>query len=101
MFVHTNNLFIFVLLFNKRTIKFKEMQEKDNKTQAERLADELMELKPNVTSGDRTELHKAHGFSKGLISLYLNGNVFNEDTAATMIKFLRKRIADREKVLTK
>ena len=66
-------------------------------TQAERLAEELMQIKPDVTAADRAEATKEHGYSRGTISIYLNGNVYDNDTAVTMLSFFRKRIAAREK----
>ena len=77
------------------------MQETANKTQAERLSEELLEIKPDVTAADRKALEDEKGFAKGTISKYLNGTVFDNDTAVLMLTFFRKRIADREKKITK
>ncbi len=77
------------------------MQETANKTQAERLSQELLEIKPDVTAADRKALEDEKGFAKGTISKYLNGTVFDNDTAVLMLTFFRKRIADREKKITK
>lgn len=67
--------------------------------QAKRLSAELLSMKADVTSEDRLSAESELGFVKATISKYLNGKVYDNDTAAKMISFFRKRIADREAVL--
>jgi DNA transposition AAA+ family ATPase len=70
-------------------------------TQSNRLSEELKEISADVTKGDRLALQTELSYSKGTISKYLNGNVYDNDTAVMMLKFFRKRIADREKQIAK
>jgi hypothetical protein len=67
------------------------------KSQAERLAEELLKLKPDVTAQDRTGA--THICGKGTISKYLNGNVMDNDTATKLITFFKAQILKREKAL--
>jgi hypothetical protein len=55
------------------------MQRKCVKTQAERLSDELIAIKPDVTAADRKALEEETGFTRGTISAYLNGRVDDND----------------------
>lgn len=74
------------------------MQE-NNKTQADRLSEKLLQIKVDVTKDDRTEAVKQLGLTIQTISNYLNGKVWENDTAVKLIEFFSKRIAKREKVI--
>lgn len=68
-------------------------------TQSERLSIELQKINPDVTAKDREAASKKLKFSKMTISRYLNGNVLDNDTAASLLVFFRARISEREKSL--
>ena len=69
-------------------------------TQSERMAQELKALNSDVTAKDREVATEELRFSKQTISRYLNGNVLDNDTAISLLLFFRKRISDREILLT-
>jgi hypothetical protein len=73
--------------------------QKNNKTQSERLAEKLQELKVDITKDDRDKAVSQLGLTIQTISHYLNGRVRQNDTAAKLIEFFSKRIARRDKVL--
>lgn len=66
-------------------------------TQAERLAEELLKLKPDVTAQDRSDA--THICGKATISKYLSGNVMDNDTAVKLISFFKGKIQQREQTL--
>lgn len=58
-----------------------------------------MLLSGDVTETDRVEFCNEFDFGSSTVSSYLNGKVYNLDTAVTMLAFFRKKIAAREKLL--
>ena len=68
-------------------------------SQAERLADELLKLKPDVTAKDRSDAVEKFGCTKATISNYLNGKVMDNDTAVNFILFFKDCISKREGLL--
>jgi hypothetical protein len=70
-------------------------------TQKQRMAAELIRISADVTSIDRQEFMEQSGLTKGTVSLYLNGNVYNSDTAAQMISFFKEKIASRDLLIQK
>jgi hypothetical protein len=70
-------------------------------TQKERFAAELIRISADVTSNDRQEFVEHSGLTKQTVSLYLNGNVYNSDTAAQMISFFKEKIASRDLLIQK
>lgn len=69
-------------------------------TQRERLAAELVAIKEDITATDRKEYLSNHATKKGTLSMYLNGDVRDNDKAVEMLKFFRERIAKRDQELT-
>ncbi len=69
-------------------------------TQTERFAAKLLEIKPEITTEDRRIAKEETGLTPETISRYLNGTVNDADTAAGLLLIFRKRIADREKVIS-
>jgi hypothetical protein len=55
----------------------------------------LLLLKQDITAADRKEAEVKFGYSRGTISQYLNGRVWNNDTAANLITLFKARIAER------
>lgn len=74
------------------------MQE-ENKvlTQSEVLKNELERLAKDVTKADREAFLDKHSISKSTLSMYLNGDVRDNDTAVTIISFMQGRIEERYK----
>ena len=70
-------------------------------TQRERLEAELLKVAPDVTANDKQKFMEEHGISNMTVSRYLRGEVMNNDTATTMLRFFKKCISDREKVIKK
>ena len=68
-------------------------------TQAERLGEQLIKLRPDVTAQDRKDAVAEFGFTTATISRYLNGSVLDNDTAANLISFFNSKIENREKVI--
>ncbi|HUS02412.1 MAG TPA: hypothetical protein VMY77_11830 [Chitinophagaceae bacterium] len=71
----------------------------DEKTQAERIAVLLQEIKPNVTKGDRDFAAQELKITEVTVSRYLSGTGVDADTAASLLMIFRDRIAEREKVI--
>jgi len=100
-FVNCETQYIFAVLFHKGNTKYIKMSiPQSGNTQAERLSQQLMIIKTDVTAQDRLDAIKELGYSKPTISRYLNGYVLDNDTAATLLVFFRARISEREKSLT-
>jgi hypothetical protein len=72
----------------------------ENLTQKERLAGELVKIRPDVTAKDREAYLETYSGTKATISGYLNGKVYDADTATQMLVFFRQRITNREKVIS-
>jgi hypothetical protein len=68
-------------------------------TQKEQLKEELLKINPNVTTQDRKDLIEQHNISRATIDWYLQGRVMNNDTAATILKFLSERINERQRII--
>jgi hypothetical protein len=64
-----------------------------------KLAKRLVELNAVVTAEDRAAYLALKGITKGNLSLYMNGTIFDLKKAANMIKFFTKRIDARHKEL--
>lgn len=90
----------FVASYSKRTQKAMVMQEKEL-TQSEILAKELLAIAPDVTRGDRKAYREETGISRTLLSNYLNGTVWDNDTGVSILTFMRKRIAARYAAIAK
>ena len=71
--------------------------ENEQKTQLEKVNDELIALVPNVASSDRAAAKKK--YSAFTIVQYLKGRGKDLDTAMALLQFFRKRIEDREKAI--
>lgn len=71
----------------------------NNLSQKEQLAAKLIEIRPNVTAGDRSAYLSIHGGGKGKLSQYLNGKVHSVDTGMKMLEFFTPRIEERQKRL--
>ena len=69
-------------------------QQKPIGAQQRKLGLMLKKLAIDVTPDDRKDAEKQ--WSKNSISMYLSGDVKNNDTAVAMIKHFKQRIADRE-----
>jgi hypothetical protein len=67
-------------------------------TQKERLGFELKKIKPDITAADRESYINKFGITKGNLSLYLNGTVYNADKAVHMISFFKNCIKKREQI---
>lgn len=76
-----------------------QVQQSGN-TQAERLAEKLKALKPDVTANDRAEAAKELKCTLTTIGNYLRGSVYDNDTGAKILECLRKKVANREKVIS-
>lgn len=72
---------------------------KPNETQAQRLAEVLKSMVPDITAEDKKALTAELGHTTGTIYEYLKGTVRNNDTAVKMIEFFRDRIAKREQII--
>lgn len=59
----------------------------------------LEKIKPDVTEQDRRDLAKQKELSFITISRYLNGKVYDLDTAASILTFLRKKIQERKQLI--
>lgn len=68
-------------------------------TQAEKFSEELKRLSPDVTAEDRIEAVNLLDVSSATVVRYLNGEVRNNDLAASMITMFRRKISLRDKVL--
>jgi len=64
-------------------------------TQSEQFALKLAELRQDITEADRKDAVVELGISYTTISNYLNGTVRDNDTAAALIVFFKKRISER------
>lgn len=69
------------------------------KSQIEAANKTLSDLRLNVTASDRGAAQKELDLSEPTITRYLNGKAKQVDTAINLIKFFRKRIAEREREL--
>lgn len=68
-------------------------------TQAALFAAELLSISADVTEKDRKEYMDKYKRGATTVSNYLNGKVFNVDTAAEMLVFFRAQIAERNKLI--
>lgn len=68
-------------------------------TQIARLTNELVKIKPEVTSKDRSACAEALGLHSNTIHNYLNGEGKSADRAYDILNFLKKRIAQRNKII--
>lgn len=68
-------------------------------TQASRFAEALKLIKPDVTPDDRADAMKKFDISNATVSRYLEGEVRNNDLAASLITFFKSRIQQREKAV--
>lgn len=75
------------------------MKVEERKTQKQLFAEELKQLNLDLTKEDRVACLTDVGISPSSLSNYLNGKGSSNDTAATLIKFFKGRIAERNKVL--
>lgn len=60
----------------------------------------LQGLRPLVSSKDREAAEKELKVSPVTIIRYLNGNAKKIDTAAQLIQFFKRRIEERDKIIT-
>jgi hypothetical protein len=72
---------------------------KNQNTQIDKANKALVDLRPNVSTQDRSDAVTQLGLSGPTVQRYLNGRATNLDTALNMIQFFRTRIEKREKVL--
>lgn len=68
-------------------------------TQKQLFGRELKAIKGSITEKDRADYMAKDPISKATLSLYLNGTPHDLDRAARMLKFFKKRIANRNKAL--
>lgn len=76
------------------------LQETKAETQAERFAQKFAEIKIEITTDDRKAAKNETGLTPETISRYINGTINDLDTAAALLMLFRKRIAEREKVIS-
>lgn len=74
-------------------------QTENRKTQTDLFKDELERLKIDLTTKDISACKEEIGISATSLSNYLNRKGNNNDTAAKLIAFFKKRIEERNKVL--
>jgi hypothetical protein len=67
------------------------------KAQRLQIAQALLKIAPNVTSGDRTKCAKEFNISKQTICYYLNGRVTNNDRGIQLLEYFLQCINDRQK----
>lgn len=67
------------------------------KAQRLQLAQALLKIAPNVTSGDRIKCAQQLNISKQTICYYLNGRVTNNDRGVRVLEFLTECINNRQK----
>jgi hypothetical protein len=72
--------------------------QKEQKSQLERASEQLIELAPKITTSDRQEAMQT--YSEFTVVQYLKGRGKNLDTAIKLLQFFRKKIEDRNKVLS-
>lgn len=68
-------------------------------TQAERLFDQLQEVRKVITRKDRELAREKFGITTTTLSVYLNKGIRDADLAAGLLTFFKGRIAQREKAL--
>ena len=66
------------------------------KAQRLQIAQALLKIAPNVTSGDRKKCAQELKISKQTICYYLNGRVTNNDKGLQLLEYLSQRIDDRQ-----
>lgn len=81
------------------SINMKSKVTQNAKTQIDKANGLLLELVPEITATDRDMAQKELDLSEPTITRYLNGKAKKIDTALELIKFFKKRIADRERAL--
>jgi predicted polyphosphate/ATP-dependent NAD kinase len=69
-------------------------------TQLQKANQALVELRAVTTREDRLSVMKELKISRSTVFTYLGGDGTNLDTAIGMVKFFRKRILERTKVLS-
>jgi hypothetical protein len=60
----------------------------------------LQELRPLISSKDREAAEKELNVSPVTIIRYLNGNAKKIDTATQLIQFFKRRIEERDRIIT-
>ena len=70
-----------------------------HKSQSQILSEKLKEIKKDVTSNDRQFVQNSLLISKATISKYLSGYVFDNDTALSILKCLKNKISNRNKII--
>lgn len=68
-------------------------------TLKQRFAEQLKAIKGEITEKDRGDYLELSDIAKSTLSTYLNGNVYDLDRAADMLKFFSARIKKREQLL--
>ena len=68
-------------------------------TQSEKFSAELKRINPDVTAEDKSEAVNEFKVSSATIVRYLNGDVRNNDLAASLISLFKRKISVREEVL--
>ncbi len=71
-----------------------------NTTQLSKAKASLAAMLPSITAEDRAQAIKDLGTTKETLSRYLTGQARSLDTAIRFIKFFKKRIEERDKVLS-
>jgi hypothetical protein len=70
----------------------------EQKSQLERTNEALLQMAPKITTTDRQAAMV--NYSEFTIVQYLKGRGKNLDTAIALLQFFRKKIEDREKVIS-
>jgi hypothetical protein len=91
--------FVLLLIRNSNS-NDRTMIQDTNTTQLSKAKASLAAMLPSITAEDRAEAIKELGTTKETLSRYLTGNARSVDTSIRFIKFFKKRIEDREKVLS-
>jgi hypothetical protein len=73
---------------------------KPKTSQKQRITKAIEAIKNDVTAVDRKECLKALGISEPSLKNYMSGKIGNNDTAVKILKYLKERIAEREKAIT-
>lgn len=75
------------------------IKDKVSKTQRQRFADILKSMKPDITATDRDDCLKQLDISEPTLKRYLLGSIGDNDKAAQLIKFFKKRIEQRDSII--
>lgn len=68
-------------------------------SQKELFKQKFLEIKKDVTKEDRTLCSKHEKLSKITVDRYVNGHIYDNDTAYKIYTFLKKRIDKRARAL--